>query len=104
MIAPSFADIFASNSHKNGLLPVALDESSVKYLADLAEHDPLAEVEIDLESQRVSAEGLETRFEIDPFVKDCLLKGLDEIDLTLAVEEKIRGFESHRPAFKPALP
>lgn len=103
VIAPSFADIFASNSHKNGLLPVVLDETAVKHLVDMAEQDPTAKVAIDLASQTVSAEGLDTSFEIDPFVKDCLLQGLDEIDLTLAVESDISSFETTRPSYKPVV-
>ena len=103
VIAPSFADIFASNSHKNGLLPVVLDESAVKHLADLAQSDPTAEVVIDLEAQKVTAAELEASFEIDPFAKDCLMKGLDEIDLTLAAEAEIAAFENSRPGYKPVL-
>ena len=103
IIAPSFADIFASNSHKNGLLPVVVEESSVKYLADLAQKDPTAEVVIDLPRQEVKADQFEAKFAIDPFVKDCLLKGLDEIDLTLTAESEISVFEAKRPAYKPAL-
>ena len=103
IIAPSFGDIFTGNCHKNGLLPVVLTETAVKHLADLATQDPAAGIVIDLAAQKVTAQGLEEAFEIEPFVKDCLLKGLDDIDLTLAVESQISDFEQKRPAFKPRV-
>ena len=103
IVAPSFADIFRRNCYKNGLLPVVLDESAVKHLADLAQEDPTAEVVVDLEAQKVTAAKLEATFEIDPFVKECLLQGLDEIDLTLAAEAEITRFEDSRPRYKPSV-
>lgn len=103
IVAPSFADIFRRNCYKNGLLPVVLNESAVKHLADLAQEDPTAEVVVDLEAQKVTAAKLEATFEIDPFVKECLLKGLDEIDLTLAAEAEITRFEDSRPRYKPSV-
>ncbi len=103
IVATSFADIFRRNCYKNGLLPVVLDESAVKHLADLAQEDPTAEVVVDLEAQKVTAAKLEATFEIDPFVKECLLKGLDEIDLTLTAEAEIARFEDSRPRYKPSV-
>ena len=103
IVATSFADIFRRNCYKNGLLPVVLDESAVKHLADLAQEDPTAEVVVDLEAQKVTAAKLESTFEIDPFVKECLLKGLDEIDLTLTAEAEIARFEDSRPRYKPSV-
>ena len=103
IVATSFADIFRRNCYKNGLLPVVLDESAVKHLADLAQEDPTAEVVVDLEAQKVTAAKLESTFQIDPFVKECLLKGLDEIDLTLTAEAEIARFEDSRPRYKPSV-
>lgn len=103
IIAPSFGDIFTSNSYNNGLLPISLAEAPVRRLADLSESDPAAEIVIDLPAQAVSAAGLEASFEIDAFVKDCLLRGLDAIDLTMASEPEITAFEGSRPGFKPAV-
>ena len=103
IIAPSFADIFTTNSHKNGLLPIVLDESSVKHLGDLAEHDPTAQIVVDLPAQKVTTAGLEAGFEIDAFVKNNLMNGLDEIDLTMAVEAEIARFEKDRPGFRPVV-
>src|SRR5439155_985617 len=81
IIAPSFADIFRANCYKTGLLAVTLSESQVRHLIDLVSEDPSAEVTVDLEAQQVRGDGFSYRFEIDPFSRDCLLKGLDEIAL-----------------------
>lgn len=80
VIAPSFADIFASNSSKNGLLLVTLDASVVKALLAEAE-DQGVTLSVDLHSQRVSAsDGRMWNFPYDPFRKHCLLMGLDDLD------------------------
>ncbi len=103
VIAPSFADIFRNNCHKNGLLPVALSDGEVAALVELAGHDPTAQVTIDLEAQTVSAPGFEATFEIDQNVKHRLRNGLDDIALTLEHEAAIGEFEAVRPAFKPSV-
>ncbi len=103
IVAPSFADIFRTNCHKIGLLPVALSEAEVDRLVALATDDAATEVTIDLAAQTVTAPGLEATFEIDPFVKHCLLNGLDEISLTLQHGDAIASYEAARPAHKPAL-
>ncbi len=102
IIAPSFADIFRNNCHKIGLLPVVLTESEVAELTRMAE-DPGNEVAIDLETQTVAAGDFKASFEIDDFAKHCLINGLDHIALTLQHGDAIDGFETSRPAFKPAL-
>ena len=102
VIAPSFADIFRNNSYKNGLLPIVLDEDEVQRLADLAA-DPAAEITIDVEAQTVTAGGHTVSFSLDPFVKHCLLNGLDDIALTLDHAPDISTFEAARPEFKPSL-
>src|SRR5437867_12715917 len=79
IIAPSFADIFRANCYKTGLLAVTLPDSQVRHLIDLVNEDPSVEVTADLERQVVRGEGFEYRFEIDPFARECLLGGLDEI-------------------------
>jgi 3-isopropylmalate/(R)-2-methylmalate dehydratase small subunit len=104
VIAPSFADIFRSNCLKIGLLPVELPEASVRGLLDLALRTPAAAIAIELEEQTVRADGVDARFEIDPFAKRCLLNGWDEIALTLRAQPDIEAFEAQRPAFLPRLP
>jgi 3-isopropylmalate/(R)-2-methylmalate dehydratase small subunit len=103
IIAPSFADIFRNNCAKLGLLTVVLPQEDVDYLNARAEETPSVEVIVDLASQTVSmATGTWSRhFEIDPFVKDCTLNGLDDISLTLQREDRIASFEDGRPDFEP---
>jgi len=103
ILASSFADIFRANCYKTGLLAATLPESQVRHLMDLATEDPTAEITVDLESQTVRGEGFEYRFEIDPFYRDCLLKGLDEIGLIERQSPNIDVYESHRNAWLPAV-
>ena len=98
VIAPSFADIFASNCTKIGLLPIALTEDEVKALMQLARTD-LAE--IDLESQEVRFGDTSASFEIDPETKHRLLNGLDDIALTLTQDEAIAAYERERERSGP---
>jgi 3-isopropylmalate/(R)-2-methylmalate dehydratase small subunit len=102
LLDPSFADIFRNNSHKNGLLPIILPEEDVVQIAALAA-DPQAVVEIDVAAETVTAGGQTYAFSLDPFVKHCLLNGLDDIAITLESESDITGFETTRPGFKPSL-
>jgi 3-isopropylmalate/(R)-2-methylmalate dehydratase small subunit len=101
VIAPSFADIFKSNSFRSGLLPVELPEAAVRQLIALAEEEPGMEVTVDLVAQRVAAGGAAMTFTIDPFYRECLLNGWDEIALTQRQEREILGYEAVRPAFLP---
>ena len=89
IISPSFADIFYSNCFKNGVLPIILDIEKIHKLLQFKD-----EVEIDLNSQRITMGDELINFEIDSHRKIRLLKGLDEIDLTLKEEEKIEKFEN----------
>ena len=89
IISPSFADIFYSNCFKNGVLPIILDIEKIHKLLQFKD-----EVEIDLNSQRITMGDELINFEIDSHRKVRLLKGLDEIDLTLKEEEEIEKFEN----------
>ena len=89
IISPSFADIFYSNCFKNGVLPIILDIEKIHKLLQFKD-----EVEIDLNSQRITMGDELINFEIDSHRKIRLLKGLDEIDLTLKEDEKIEKFEN----------
>jgi 3-isopropylmalate/(R)-2-methylmalate dehydratase small subunit len=103
VIAPSFGDIFRNNCYQNGMLPVQLGESQVRELMDRAKARPGAQVTVDLEQQIVSLDdGWSAHFDIDPFRRDCLLKGLDDIGLTLQHADDIAAFEGRRPAWLPA--
>ncbi len=99
IIAPSFADIFYNNCFKNGMLPVMLSEEQVEQLFQRANASPGYELTVDLERQWISDdEGLRFTFEIDPFRRECLLKGLDDIGLTLQHEDRIREHEARHSA------
>jgi 3-isopropylmalate/(R)-2-methylmalate dehydratase small subunit len=100
VIAPSYADIFFNNCFKNGLLPVQLSEEQVDELFRRAESTPGYKLTVDLEKQSVNDDfGSEYKFEVDPFRRQCLLKGLDDIGLTLENEDKISQYESRQAAF-----
>jgi 3-isopropylmalate/(R)-2-methylmalate dehydratase small subunit len=103
VIAPSFADIFHTNSFKNGLLPVELREDEVDRLFHECNAFPGFRLVVDLERQSVSTTNGQAsfHFEIDPFRKYCLVNGLDEIGLTLRHADKIRAFEAQRKAQHP---
>jgi 3-isopropylmalate/(R)-2-methylmalate dehydratase small subunit len=91
VIAPSFADIFASNAFKNGIATVALRAQAVERLLELAREHPLR---VDLHTMQVSAPtGDVFSFALDPFRRRCLIEGLDEIALTLAGAPAIRAYE-----------
>jgi 3-isopropylmalate/(R)-2-methylmalate dehydratase small subunit len=104
IIAPSFADIFYNNCAKNGLLAVTLPEETVKELLRRAQTQPGYRLTVDLEAQEVrDAEGFRAAFTIDPFRRDCMLHGLDDIGLTLQHEPDISSFEARRPAWQRAV-
>ncbi|MEB1807690.1 MAG: 3-isopropylmalate dehydratase small subunit [Bacillaceae bacterium] len=93
IISPSFADIFYNNCFKNGILPIRLDENQVYELIEKADKD-IYELTVNLKEQKITdAEGFEASFEIDPYWKEMLLNGWDEIGLTLRYEDKITEFE-----------
>jgi 3-isopropylmalate/(R)-2-methylmalate dehydratase small subunit len=104
VIAPSFADIFFNNSFKNGFLPVVLPAATVEQLFGEAAADPAYRLCIDLPAQAViTPAGARFGFEIDAFRKDCLIRGLDEIGLTLTHADAIRSYEARRRESAPWL-
>lgn len=101
VIAPSFADIFANNCLKNGLLPVTLDEDEVAALIEHALAIDDYELTIDLESRTVTdGRNFSASFAIDDFQRHCLMEGLDDIGLTLLHESDIAVYERKRPALR----
>ena len=104
VIASSFADIFYSNCRKNGMLAVVLRQEEVQALFEEVEANEGCQLTIDLPQQTVSTpEGKKFSFEIDPFAKNCLLKGLDDICWTLQFEEKIKDYEQQARSRQPWL-
>jgi 3-isopropylmalate/(R)-2-methylmalate dehydratase small subunit len=105
VIAPSFSDIFSGNAFKNGILTVVLPQDAVDRLMEVAKTDP---IHVDLEAQTVTTQFQDRfAFEIDPFRKQCLLGGLDEIGLTLDRADSIGTYEAQvaqqRPWIVPAV-
>lgn len=102
VIAPSFSDIFSGNAVKNGILPVVLPQDAVDRLLEVARQGEA--ISVDLEHQTVTT-AFQDRFTfaLDPFRRDCLLGGLDEVGLTMARGEAIGGFEAQRSAAQPWL-
>jgi len=98
IIASSFADIFANNCLKNGLLPVTLDDAQVAELMRRAKEIESYQATVDLELKTVTdAHGFAAAFAIGDFQRHCLLQGLDDIGLTLKHEAEITRYETHRP-------
>ena len=103
-IAPSFGDIFMENSFKNGVLAIALPHERVAALREQLRERPGAQVTIDLPSQTVLfPDGTRETFHIDPFRKECLLAGIDEIDLTLRYADRINEYERRQRIERPWL-
>ena len=102
VIAPSFADIFFTNSFKNGFLPIVLTELEVDHLFNEAAAHPGYKVTIDLPAQTVSTPaGKAMRFDIDPTRKENMVGGLDEIGLTLRHSDDIKAYEEKRKKTEP---
>ncbi len=103
VISSRFADIFRNNCTKQGLLPVVLPEETVQQIQAGLTTSPEAEVTVDLTRQQVEvpALGIAASFEIDPFTRERLLNGWDDIGLTLRHEGDIDSFEAARPAYLP---
>jgi 3-isopropylmalate/(R)-2-methylmalate dehydratase small subunit len=95
IIAPSFADIFRNNCMQNGMVPVILTQEEVDTIMGKALQRTGYQVTVDLESQTVTDDdGFKAHFEVDPFRRNSLLKGLDDIGLTLEFEDEISAYES----------
>ena len=97
IIAPSFADIFRNNCMQNGLLTITLDISMVDQIManSIKENNYL--IKVNLEEQSIQDDyGFTSEFNIDPFRKECLIEGFDDIDLSFKLQDKIEKFESNR--------
>jgi 3-isopropylmalate/(R)-2-methylmalate dehydratase small subunit len=97
VIAPSFGDIFRTNSLKIGLVTIQLAPEDVRTLMD-EESKGGVELTVDLEAQEIMGpDGLRIPFELDPFARECILEGLDDVGLTLRRETEIAAFEESHP-------
>ena len=100
ILAPSFADIFYNNCSKNGILPVILSDAQIDQIFRRVEAQEGYSLTVDLQTQTVTdGAGLRFEFTVDPFRRDCLLNGWDDIGLTLRIADRITDYEkSHHPA------
>ena len=104
VISTSFADIFYNNCFKNGILPIKVSKEQLDTLMDDAERGANATLSVDLENQVIQGpDGGEIKFEIDEFKRQCLLNGLDDVGLTMQVNDKIDNFEDQQKAGQPWL-
>ena len=104
VISTSFADIFYNNCFKNGILPIKVSKEQLDTLMDDAERGAIATLSVDLENQVIQGpDGGEIKFEIDEFKRHCLLNGLDDVGLTMQVNDKIDNFEDQQKAGQPWL-
>jgi 3-isopropylmalate/(R)-2-methylmalate dehydratase small subunit len=99
IIAPSFADIFRNNCLKIGLLPVTLQDETVRYLMDAVAADPAIRITVDLQHRIVGAPEVREAFDIDDFTRWRLMEGLDDIGLTLRHARAIDAYEAKRPSW-----
>ena len=99
VISSSYADIFYSNCFKNGILPIILEEEKIKELSEYSNRKE--EISIDLNEQKIIYGNNETKFDIDPFKKKCLLEGLDDIALSLEKSKQIDSYEKKLKENKP---
>jgi 3-isopropylmalate/(R)-2-methylmalate dehydratase small subunit len=98
VVSSFFADIFTNNSLNNGLLPIVISEVVLKKLLDMIQKDPSVKVIIDLEKQlfTIVPTGDSVSFAINPYKKECMLKGLDDIDFLLSMKNVITSFETNK--------
>jgi 3-isopropylmalate/(R)-2-methylmalate dehydratase small subunit len=98
VVSSFFADIFMNNSLNNGLLPIVVTDDFLKKLQDLIQKEPSTKVRIDLEKQTLTIipTGDSVKFNINPYKKECLLKGLDDIDFLLSMKELITAYETKK--------
>ncbi len=98
VVSSFFADIFKNNALNNGLLPVQVSADFLSKLFRAIEADPDTEVEVNLEAQSITlvSSGDTESFEINPYKKECLLNGYDDIDYLLSIRDKVEAYEKER--------
>ena len=98
VVSSFFADIFKNNSLNNGLLPVVVSDKYLKNLLETIKKNPDTKVRVDLPNQEFSIlpDGEPVKFEINPYKKECLMKGLDDIDYLMSIKNEIEEFETKR--------
>ncbi|MDO9581399.1 MAG: 3-isopropylmalate dehydratase small subunit [Bacteroidales bacterium] len=102
VVSSFFADIFMNNALNNGLLPIVISEELLNKLQNMVQKNPDTKVKIDLDKQTftIIPAGDSVRFEINPYKKECLLNGLDDIDFLLSMKSLITGYETNKSILK----
>jgi 3-isopropylmalate/(R)-2-methylmalate dehydratase small subunit len=102
VVSSFFADIFKNNSLNNGLLPIVVSDRFLQKLLDLIQKDPSTKVRIDLEKQTLTImpAGDTVSFDVNPYKKECLLNGLDDIDFLLNMKDSIEKYETQKSIAK----
>ena len=98
IVSMSFADIFKNNALKNGLLPIVVEESFHSQIAEMVKNEPETEATVDLKATILRVGEIEVNFPVDPFARDCLLRGVDELGYILAFKNDIEAFERGKDA------
>ena len=93
VVSSFFADIFRNNALNNGILPVVISDADLQQLLKSVAADPKMAVTVDLPAQTISAAGWSAKFDINPYKKDCLMNGYDDIDYLLSLRDEIRVFD-----------
>jgi 3-isopropylmalate/(R)-2-methylmalate dehydratase small subunit len=93
VVSSFFADIFRNNALNNGILPVVISDADLQQLLKSIAADPKMAVTVDLPAQTISAAGWSAKFDINPYKKDCLMDGYDDIDYLLSLHDEIRAFD-----------
>jgi 3-isopropylmalate/(R)-2-methylmalate dehydratase small subunit len=98
VVSSFFADIFKNNALNNGLLPVQVSEAFLDKIFKQIEQDARAELRVDLTAQEITilSSGEKESFEINPYKKECMLNGYDDIDYLMSIKDKIEAFEASR--------
>jgi 3-isopropylmalate/(R)-2-methylmalate dehydratase small subunit len=98
-VSSFFADIFRNNALNNGVLPVVVSSNFLNSLFESVQKNPKATITVNLEAQTIrnNETGEQESFEINAYKKECLLKGLDDIDYLLSNKDKIEAYEKNRP-------
>ena len=97
VVSSFFADIFMNNALNNGLLPVQVSEAFLARIFMAVEKDPSTLIKVDLENQKISLQDTDSEhFEINPYKKECMINGYDDIDFLLSIRDKIAQFEESR--------
>jgi len=93
VVSSFFADIFRNNALNNGILPVVVSDADLATLLSMVASDPKTTVTVDLPAQRISAGNWSATFDINPYKKDCLMNGYDDIDYLISLNDEIRAYD-----------